>query len=127
MKVLARIAIVAAALGLVGAASGATAKVKLTVAITGGGSVSSSTGSIDCKPKCTASVKKGAKVVLTATPNENSEFSHWSAPCGQNDTCAVKMTKARTVHAYFKPEPKPPALPPPPPGPKAGHYVGTYT
>lgn len=126
MKALARIAIAVAALALVGAAAGAAApKVKLTVTVSGSGTVSSSPAGIDCKPKCTVKLRKGAKVVLTASPNQGAQFSHWSAPCGKSDTCAVKMTTARAVHAYFVAEPPPP--PPPPPTPEAGHYTGTYS
>lgn len=127
MKALTRIAIAAAALALVGVAAGAAPKVKLTVAISGSGNVTSKPAGINCRPKCTVGVRKSAKFVLTANPNEGAEFSHWSAPCGQNDTCTVKMTAAKTVHAYFKAAPKPPPPPPPPPAPKAGHYVGTYS
>jgi hypothetical protein len=127
-KVLACIAIGAAALALAGAAAGAPAsKVKLTVAVSGSGTVRSRPAGIDCKPECTLTVRKNAKVVLTAHPGQGAELSHWSAPCGRNVTCTVKMTAGKTVHAYFVAVPKPPSPPPPPPSPKAGHYVGTYS
>jgi hypothetical protein len=127
MKALARIAVAAAALTLVGAAAGAAPKtVKLVVAVSGNGSVVSSPKGIHCKPKCTLHVRRGVKVKLTASPNGDAQFSHWSAPCKTAFTCTVKMTAAKTVHAYFK-TPPPPPPPPPPPAPKAGHYVGTYS
>lgn len=116
------------ALVAAGAAAGAgTKKVTLTVAVTGGGSVSSKPAGVSCKPACTMHAKRGSKVTLTAVANGSSEFAHWSAPCGTSYTCTVKMTAARTVHAYFKAMPPPPPPPPPPPTPKPGHYVGTYT
>ena len=127
MKTPARIAIAAAALAFVSAAAGATPKVKLTVAVSGNGSVASFPAGVHCKPKCALLIRKGAKVVLTATPNGTAEFSHWSAPCGTSYKCTVKMTRARAVHAYFKATPPPPPPPPPPPTPEAGRYKGTYS
>ena len=128
MKALGGIAVVAAALGLVGAAAGAQPRVKLTIAVSGNGSVVSSPKGIDCKPRCTLKVRKGSRVKLTASPNDTAEFSHWSAPCGTTYTCTVRVTAARTVHAYFNAvPPAPPPPPPPPPPAKAGHYVGTYS
>jgi hypothetical protein len=112
------------------AVSGAP-KTDLTVRITGSGTVSSSPAGISCKPKCTMTARKGAKVTLTASPTGNAEFSHWSAPCGEDYTCTVKLTTSRTMRAFFKtapPAPPAPPLPPPPAPPaKPGHYVGTYS
>jgi hypothetical protein len=105
--------------------------VVLTVAVTGGGSVLSTPKGIACKPRCALHVRRGARVVLSAHAKPGFEFSHWSAPCGTSAKCTVKMTKARTEHAYFtavsKPPPPPPAPAPPPPPAKAGHYAGTYS
>jgi hypothetical protein len=119
------------ALGLVGAAAGAGTKPTLTVAVSGNGVVTSKPAGINCRPACKLHARKGAKVTLTASPNEGAEFSHWSAPCGTSFTCTVKMTGSRVVHAFFKAAPAPPAPPPPPPPPpppaKAGHYAGTYS
>src|SRR5579864_9264539 len=125
MRMLVRIGIVAAALGLVGAASGAAPKPTLTVAIGGRGAVTSTPAGINCRPRCTLHVKKGAKVTLTANPNAGEEFSRWSAPCGTKLKCTVKLTGSRVVHAYFKQAPPPLPPPPPPPVPKPGHYAGT--
>lgn len=127
MKTLVQIGIVAAALGLVGAASGAAPKPTLTVTVNGEGAVTSAPSGINCRPRCRLHAKKGAKVTLTAHPNAGEAFSHWSAPCGTHVKCTVKMTGSRVVHAFFKQVPPPPPPPPPPPVPKAGHYVGTYT
>lgn len=99
--------------------------VALTVAVSGGGRVTSKPAGIHCKPGCKTHVHRGAKVTLSATPSSGHVFSHWSAPCGRAKTCKVTMSRARVVRAYFKVKPKPP--PPPPPAPKPGHYAGTYT
>jgi len=128
VKTLVRIGIAVAALGIVGAAAGAAPKPTLTIAISGAGTVTSHPAGINCHPSCKLHARKGEKVTLTASPNSGSEFSHWSAPCGTNFKCTVKIAGSRVVHAFFKAEPKPPAPPPPPPPPaKAGHYVGTYS
>jgi hypothetical protein len=127
-KAFIRIAVAAAALGMVGAAAGAATKPTLTVAISGDGSVTSHPAGIDCHPACKLHVRTGLKVTLTASPNNGAEFSHWSAPCGKSFTCTVKMTGSRVVHAFFKAQPAPPPPPPPPPPPaKPGNYAGTYT
>lgn len=128
VKTFFRIAIAVAALGLVGAAAGAATKPTLTVAVSGDGTVTSSPAGINCRPTCKLHARKGAKVTLTASPNNGAEFSHWSAPCGTSFTCTVKMTGSRVVHAFFKAEPAPPPPPPPPPPPaKLGHYKGRYS
>ncbi|HEY5099726.1 MAG TPA: hypothetical protein VII54_06710 [Gaiellaceae bacterium] len=128
MKTLVRIGIAVAALGIVGAAAGAAPKPTLTIAISGAGTVTSHPAGINCHPSCKLHARKGEKVTLTASPNSGSEFSHWSAPCGTNFKCTVKIAGSRVMHAFFKAKPKPPApSPPPPPPAKAGHYVGTYS
>ena len=125
-KAFIRIAVTAAALGMVGAAAGAATKPTLTVAISGDGSVTSHPAGINCHPACKLHVRTGLKVTLTASPNNGAEFSHWSAPCGTSFTCTVKMTGSRVVHVFFKAQPAPPPPPPPPPA-KPGNYAGTYT
>ncbi len=128
MKLFARIAVTAAALALVGAAAGSTAKPTLKVGISGNGTVTSKPSGISCPTACTLHGHRGEKVTLTATPDSDAEFSHWSAPCGTSFTCTVKLSSSRIVHAFFKAAPAPPPPPPPPPPPaKPGHYKGTYS
>ena len=123
---MASVALVLGGVASVAAASTQAApKVTLTVVVTGGGEVTSTPGAIDCRPACKLRVRKGQRVMLTASPNDSAEFSHWSAPCGTNFTCTVKMTGSRVVHAFFVVPPPPP--PPPPPAAKPGNYAGTYT
>lgn len=118
MKSLAGIAL--AALVLVAAPRPA-----LTVTVSGHGSVTSRPAGIRCPSHCTTHVGKGSKVTLSASPTSGSAFSHWSAPCGRARTCVLRLTAARTVHAFFRTLPAPP--PPPPPAAKAGHYSGAYS
>ena len=91
----------------------------LTVAVSGGGHVTSKPGGLDCGTMCKTHVRKGAKVTLRATPSAGFAFSRWSAPCGKAPTCTLTISHARVVRAFFT------ALPPP--GPEEGHYAGTYT
>ena len=133
MRRLARIAVPVAALALVAAAAGSTARPALKVVISGQGRVTSTPSGISCKPRCTLRARTGEKVTLSATPDSDAEFSHWSAPCGTSFTCVLKLTGSRVVHAYFKAQPPPPAPAPPPPPPpppppaKTGHYSGSYS
>jgi hypothetical protein len=113
------------------ASSAAVAKVTLTVVTSGDGGVVSKPAGIACPSVCKLHVRKGTHVVLRATANEGSAFSHWSAPCGKSPTCKVTMSKSKSEHAFFKAQPSStvptPTPPPAPVGPKAGHYVGKYT
>lgn len=101
-------------------------KETLRVVVGGSGTVTSAPAGIDCKPACALHVKKGARVKLTASPKRGAVFSRWSKPCGTSRTCTLKMTRSRTMHAYFEPAHAPPPPPPPPPA-RAGHYRGTYS
>ncbi|HYD41380.1 MAG TPA: cellulase family glycosylhydrolase [Anaeromyxobacter sp.] len=83
---------------------GTTTSYGLTVARagTGGGTVTSSSGGINCGTACTASYPSGTSVTLTATAASGSGFAGWSGACvGTSATCVVSMTAARTVTATF--------------------------
>ena len=60
---------------------------------------------IDCPASsCTDHYPYGTNVVLTAQPNESSQFMGWkpaSLECGTNLTCTVPMTKKWSVTATF--------------------------
>jgi len=76
----------------------------LTVTKTGsgGGTVSSDVGAIDCGATCADDYDEGTSVVLTATASAGSRFAGWSgAGCSGTDTCSVTMTQARVVTANF--------------------------
>ena len=123
-RILALAGILAAAAA--GSSSAASPTVELKVSVGGDGTVVSKPGGIRCPSACSARVRKGARVALTARPNGDATFSHWSAPCAGSARCTVVMSRARTLRAFFT-TPKPPPPPPAPPPPRAGHYVGNYT
>lgn len=74
----------------------------LAVTTTGNGLVTSSPGGIRCKPVCTASLRAGARVTLTASPAKRWTFVRWAGSCnGTKPACTVTMSSARTAAATF--------------------------
>jgi len=75
----------------------------LTVAKTGTGSgtVTSSTGGINCGSTCSANIASGTAVTLTAAAASGSTFGGWSGACTGTGTCIVTMTAAQSVSAAF--------------------------
>lgn len=68
----------------------------------GGGTVSSSPAGIDCGSDCAETYNHGNTVILTATPNANSNFTGWSGGgCSGTNTCVVTVTATTTVTATF--------------------------
>ncbi|HLW86280.1 MAG TPA: hypothetical protein VKR60_13765 [Candidatus Sulfotelmatobacter sp.] len=76
----------------------------LTVDITGAGTgtVSDSTGVLNCIATCSATFAIGSTVTLNAAPNAGSTFASWSG-CNQSTgpTCEVFMQNNVTVTATF--------------------------
>ncbi len=112
-------------------------KVTLKVTVAGKGGVAAGTFGLRCPGTCLVHVRKGAHVVLRATPAHGWSFIGWLGlgTCGAGRTCATTMTGARSLRAVFHalpapvaPQPLPPLPPPPAPtGAKPGHYVGSYS
>jgi hypothetical protein len=76
----------------------------VTLAGTGGGTVTSNPAGITCPGvgTCSASFAANTPVTLTATPNANSAFTSWSgAGCSGTGTCAVTLTKNQAVTGTF--------------------------
>ncbi len=93
---------------------------------TGGGTVTSTTGGIDCGSTCTSTaLAAGTTVTLAANAGAGSTFAGWSGACtGSTLTFAVTMDASRSCTAAFDlssgptpPTPNPPAPPAPPPPP----------
>ena len=76
----------------------------VTLAGTGGGTVTSSPAGITCPGTgtCSTSFAPSTAVTLTATPNANSVFTSWSgAGCSGTGTCAITLTSNQAVTATF--------------------------
>jgi len=92
------------------AATGATAAtqrhVRLTISITGRGTVRLSDGRrLACGSKCrkTFSVRAGARLGLTARPGSGWVLSKWSGACrGTKPTCGLRPRRAAGVAATFR-------------------------
>ena len=67
----------------------------------GSGTVTSSSGGIDCGPTCSDAYDAGTSVTLTATPGTGSVFSGWSGACSGMGVCDLTMDKAKAVVATF--------------------------
>ena len=68
---------------------------------TGTGTVTSSTGVINCGSTCSASITTGTSITLSATPNIGSSFAGWTGACSGTGTCTVTMDTAKSVTAAF--------------------------
>jgi List-Bact-rpt repeat protein len=67
----------------------------------GNGTVMSSPAGINCGSDCSQSYAQGTVVTLTASPNGNSNFTGWSAPCAGTGSCVVTLIANTTVGAQF--------------------------
>lgn len=68
----------------------------------GNGSVTSSPAGINCGGDCSEDFSTGSIVMITATPDSNSEFMEWTGSCaGTNPTCALNMDAPKSATATF--------------------------
>ena len=74
---------------------------------TGSGTVTSSTGGINCGAACSASYASGTTVTLTATAAAGSTFAGWSGACVGTGTCVVTTTANLAATATFTLAPVP--------------------
>ncbi|CAK0765582.1 inhibitor of cysteine peptidase [Gammaproteobacteria bacterium] len=69
---------------------------------TGTGTVTSTTGNIDCGSTCAYDFDKGTSVTLSATPARSSIFAGWKGACtNTTGDCVVNMNDSKTVFATF--------------------------
>jgi hypothetical protein len=74
----------------------------LTISKVGSGTVTSTSGAINCGATCSATLSSGTSVTLNASPTSGYTFSGWSGSgCSGTGTCVVTMSAARTVVATF--------------------------
>jgi hypothetical protein len=85
-------------------------KFTLTVAKSGRGSgtVTSSSGGIECGATCAADFDAGTSVTLTATATAGSTFAGWSGACSGFGSCTVTVDAAKTATATFDQTLQPP-------------------
>jgi streptogramin lyase len=75
---------------------------KLSVAITGSGTVTSAPVGIACTASCSANFPTGSMVTLTAAPAAGLSFAGWSGDsCSGMGPCVVTMNQATSVGAGF--------------------------
>lgn len=75
----------------------------LTLAIVGGGSVSSTPAGITCGPTCSATFMEGTNVTLTPTPAAGYVFGRWTGACTGSGGCTVTVNGNTSVGAEFDP------------------------
>lgn len=75
---------------------------RLSVAVSGRGSVRSARAGIDCRPRCSAAFPSFTPVRLTATPAKGWKLRAWSGACrGAKRACTVPMSAAASARATF--------------------------
>ncbi|HEU5335739.1 MAG TPA: alkaline phosphatase family protein [Terriglobales bacterium] len=86
----------------VSATFSAASPAKLTVTVSGSGTVTSTPAGISCPGTCTASFPGGSNVALTATPASGDSFSGFSGACsGQSCEVALAGGASAQVTATF--------------------------
>jgi hypothetical protein len=76
------------------------------VSVTGGGSITSNDGRIDCGSQCSASFRKGTVRKLTASPGEGFDFVKWDGDCiGTAPICDVALDRPQSATASFVAKP----------------------
>ena len=73
----------------------------LTVSVTGGGTVTSTDGAINCPGTCSSLYPANAPVTLNATPGTGWVFTGWSGACSGSGPCNITMTRNESVTATF--------------------------
>ena len=75
---------------------------KLTVSISGQGSVKSTPAGIDCPAtSCASFFADGTSVALSASPGQGQVFNGWTGGCSGAGGCTVSITADATVTANF--------------------------
>ncbi len=76
---------------------------QLSVAVTGTGTVSTASGSINCGSTCSTSVAANTAVTLTAAPGSGQVLQSWGGACASSTgaTCVVTVSQATSVTATF--------------------------
>ena len=73
----------------------------LTITITGSGTVSDTSNSINCAANCNTTLNTGTVVNLTAIPASGFVFTNWIGACSGSSTCSIALGSDQTVMAVF--------------------------
>ena len=76
-------------------------KFTLTVAVTGPGTVASTTAGILCGTDCTQDYDQGAVVTLAPLTSSGARFIGWGVACTGTGLCVVTMDASKSVTAKF--------------------------
>ena len=76
---------------------------RLSVSVSGSGTVTSDIGTIECPPDCSFAYDSTDVVTLTAHTASGSTFLGWGGACSGTGGCTVTMNQARSVTAQFTP------------------------
>jgi len=76
-------------------------KFTLTVAVTGPGTVASTTPDIVCGTDCTQDYDQGASVTLAPLPGDGARFAGWGGACTGMGLCTVTMDASKSATAKF--------------------------
>jgi len=79
----------------------APARYRLSVAVSGKGTVRSSTGSVTCARRCSASVSSYTPIRLTARASTGWKLKSWGGACHGVRGCTVPMSGNTAVRATF--------------------------
>jgi hypothetical protein len=75
---------------------------RLTVRVSGRGTVRSSRSGVVCRPRCSAAFPSHVPLRITATPAKGWKLRSWAGACrGKNRSCTVPMTAAASARAVF--------------------------
>lgn len=79
----------------------ATEQKKLTVYITGAGSLSSTPAGINCPSKCSQKFDRGTKISLKPQAKAGWAFKAWRGACTGAGACNITLNSNKSVHATF--------------------------
>ena len=83
-----------------------TVQLGVQAAGSGGGTIMSNPGGINCGQSCTADFDTGTEVTLTETPAPKSFFAGWTGACsGAGSTCTLTLSSSKQVTATFSTSP----------------------
>ena len=82
--------------------SSVTSGLTVTLAGSGGGTVTSNPPGISCGTTCAQSLANGTMASLSAAPDAQSSFLGWSGPCSGTGSCDVVISGINSVTATFK-------------------------